>query len=210
MSNIFGNKDKFAIEYELEDDAKVENNIVGESFGELALWICGNNICEYSYEGKKYNYNWELYYIIEWLCESITDMLRYDPFPLPVEGGNLNELVKNANEFESGDEVENLLWTFSLNDWLYRHSWLSCKGGAPLSCVSFRRVDSIIELSWDNYFYEKDGVKFSYPLGHHNIQIVEFKEIVLSFLYSIIEELETKAHDNQIVEKWKSMLQVFQ
>ena len=102
----FGDSNKFGIQYSFLENPFNEKGVFGESWGEFKLFINGSDICEYLEEKESKTYTWNLYFIIEWLCENLEFILGYDDFPLPVKGENILELVDAANNFEIEDELE--------------------------------------------------------------------------------------------------------
>ena len=94
----------------------------------------------------------DLFYIAEWFCEKIEYILGYDIFPLPVNGETALELIENANKFDSDSELEFDLWYVVKSRWILNHCWLIARGGSVLPSIFFRRVEDLIEISWDNTF----------------------------------------------------------
>lgn len=65
---IFGDVKNFAIEYQFAPSPYEEEHLLKKSQGILKLWIRGQEICEYVVDGIKKQYEWNLIYIVEWLC----------------------------------------------------------------------------------------------------------------------------------------------
>lgn len=63
MRKIFGYKDSFAIEYGF-----IESDDLNDTYGYIKLWTNGIDLCQYN---TKYQYEGNIYYLIEWFCEKI-------------------------------------------------------------------------------------------------------------------------------------------
>lgn len=188
---IFGDKAKFAIEYQLTSSPYEEEELLKKSWGILKLWIEARDVCQYVVDGSKKQYEWNLIYAVEWLCNNLEYVLGYDPFPLPIQGKNTLELINESDKFESDEDDEFYLWYQAKNSWTYRHSWFSNRAGSMLSNVYFRRVNDDIEISWNNGFFEDNQVVFVVPVGVYTVSKTDFKATVFDFLKDILEAFET-------------------
>lgn len=211
MENSIGNPNKYAMQYTFLPNPYNEKGLLGESWGTFKLIIEGNDICQYIIDNRTMDYNWNLIYIVEWLCENLHYLLGYDPFPLPVQGENTLELIKNADKFESDEDDDMYLWYEAKSSWLFKHSWFCNRGGSFLASVYFRRIGDNIEISWNNDFYREKGVLFVHSMGTSIIAKTEFKGVVLNFLNDILSKLEKKVSanmiddKNQIAELWNNV-----
>lgn len=214
MENNFGNPEKFAIQYTLLPNPHNERGILKESWGAFKLIVEGNDICQYTINNETIDYNWNLIYIIEWLCENLHYLLGYDPFPLPVKGENTLELIKNADEYEfdeSDEDDDMYLWYQAKSLWIYKHSWFCNRDGSFLTNVYFRRIGDSIDISWDNVFYREKGIIFVHPRGTSIIAKTEFKGVVIDFLNDILSKLGMRVSDdivedkNKIAELWRKV-----
>lgn len=186
-----GNFNKFGIEYSFLENPYNEQGLFGKSWGYLKFFIDGKDICEYLEEGIPKIYTWNLYFIVEWLCENLEFILGYDPFPLPVKGESTIELINVANGFEIEEEKEEYLWHNAMSSWIFRHTWFSSRGGSTLTSAYFYRKGNDIEVSWDNEFWSADKVEFIHLSGFSRIKKEEFREVILEFLYDILNNFET-------------------
>ena len=206
MSMIFGEKARFAIEYNLLGNKHNEYGVLGESWGELKVWAEGKDICEYSYDGEVHCYQWNLYYVLDWICDNLEYILGFDPFPLPVTGSNTLELLESSNMFES-DHVTEYLWYSASTNWVRRHSWLANDDGTSLSRVYFSRYNDNTEIAWDNSFWNRD-IAFTHPKGVYTLPILEFKDIMANFLCSIIKELDVRCGGGAQILGWKRKMRI--
>lgn len=197
---IFGEKCTFAIEYEFEVQKSKDTR------GYIRLWVKNNNICAYN---QSQQCNVDLYYIVEWFCEKIEYILGYDAFPLPVNGNTSLDLLETANNFESNDILELDLWFDAKSRWRFNHCWFAARGGAVLPCVYFRRVDKFIEISWDNTFWEEQGIVFSSQNSYYQINFIEFTNTITNFLLSVIEDFAKRIRADKI-ENLKHQISILQ
>ncbi|MBU2703799.1 hypothetical protein Ga0466249_004949 [Sporomusaceae bacterium BoRhaA] len=197
---IFGDVDKFAIEYQFIPSPYEEDKVLKQSWGIFRLWVMGQDVCEYTAKGVLGKYEWNLIYIVEWLCNNLEYVLGYDPFPLPVNGKNSLELIRESDKFESEEDDEFYLWYQAKSSWIFRHSWFSNRAGSILASVYFRRVEENIELAWDNGFWEESQVYFSKPKGVYNVSKGDFKDAIFSFLTHTLDQLETTLGGNAQID----------
>jgi hypothetical protein len=208
---IFGEKEKVAIEYQLIPSPYQEEKLLNKSWGIFSLWIKGQDICEYVTKDCKKKYEWNLIYIVEWLCNNLEFIFGYDPYPLPVQGKNVLELIQESNKFECDEDDEFYLWYQAKSSWTFRHSWFSNRAGSILADVFFRRIDNNIEITWDNNFFEDNQIYFVNPMGTYVISKEEFKNIVFKFLNDILINMETvlgkdaKIEDQTLDDLWKKI-----
>lgn len=160
-----------------------------DTYGYLKLWINNKNICAYD---QNQRYAGDLYYIASWFCDKIEYVLGHDAFPLPVDGETVLELVENANKFDSGSELEIDLWYTAKNRWVLNHCWFIARGGSVLPCVYFRRIEDLIEISWDNIFWKKKNINFEFQKDTFRIEFSMFTVIITEFLNEIIFDLKKR------------------
>ena len=151
--------------------------------GHFSMWVNGCNLCSYN---EHLNYEGDLYYLIDWFCEKLPYIIGYDNFPLPVKGDNTLELIENANKFKSEIDLEIDLWFEAKSRWIFNHGWFSARGGAVLPYVYFRRKGNLIEISWNNLYWQNAGIDFKTKVGVQEIEVEIFIEILKEFLIEII------------------------
>jgi hypothetical protein len=134
----------------------------------------------------------DLFYIAEWFCEKIEYILGYDIFPLPVNGETALELIENANKFDSDSELEFDLWYVVKSRWILNHCWLIARGGSVLPSIFFRRVEDLIEISWDNTFWKEKDINFKFQKGVFRIEFSIFVVMITKFLNSIIFDMKKR------------------
>lgn len=208
MSAVFGNKKTFALEYAFSSPVCADDNGTDENWGTLKVWINNKDIGHYRCNDEDYDCECNLYELAEWLCEKIEYIAGYDPYPLPVEGDTLAEMIKNTDRYENEDDSENDLWYDAKSRWIFNHCWFSCRDGAVLPCVYFRRIREKIEISWDNRFWKENGIIFTSEEGTYCLNIFEFKKIIKAFLSSVIDDTEQNTENKKQVNKLKAYLDI--
>ena len=203
MSRIFGNKDNFAIEYEFIDNP--EKVYINSTYGYIKLWVKGTDICTYN---KNYQHEGDIYYLVEWFCDKIEYILGYDIFPLSVKGNTAVELIENADQYESDDMLEFVLWYAAKSRWILNHCWFNARNGAVLPCVYFRRFEKCIEISWDNTFWRKEGIIFSSEKDIHIVQFEVFSKILADFLISSVNDLEQRIGNGEKLKVMKRQINI--
>lgn len=167
------------------------------------MWINDRDICVYN---KDQQYKGDLYYIIDWFCDKIEYILGYDIFPLPVKGDTALEILDNANEFDSDSDLEVDLWYAAKSRWTFNHCWFIARGGAVLPCVYFRRVEDLIEISWDNSFWRKENIIFNSQKDVFQMEFNVFSEIMTNFLFTVISDLEKRTSNIAKIKELKEKI----
>lgn len=183
-----------SVVYELDADGEL-----GE--GELQFYIGDQDICSYKADNKIESYSWNLFCIVTWLCENIDYIIGYDPFPLPVHGDSIQELIEEADKFESEDEVEEYLWYNAKSMWMFKHNWFSCREGSILTLVYFRRVGNNIEIYWDNDFWKESDIEFQVPPGNVLVNKDIFKEVITKFVKSFLDQVSMLTEDKEQIAR---------
>ena len=106
----FGNKETFAIAYELKKSPFIQCEKSEPSWGEYQMWVDNNSVCTFSMDDEIREYEWDLSLIVEWLCKNKNHILEESPFPIPCEGDNAIELYNNSGDFDSDDDNEFDSW----------------------------------------------------------------------------------------------------
>jgi len=184
----FGNKEVFAFAYELKD---CPFNVSGKNeptWGIFQMWVNDKSVCTYLREDQRHEYEWDLIFIVEWLCKNKNNILNESQFPLPSEGNNALELYYNSGDFDSDNIDVFDTWFKKRQDWYFKHSWYSNNGGSYLADVLFRRVADTIEIAWDNTELNSE-IKYNNPKGIYYIPIKLFQNVVDSFIEDFMLEV---------------------
>lgn len=178
MRYIYGNKYKFAIEYETKDNNEC-------SFG---LWVDKKEICSFIRNGKYQQVQCNLSSLAEWFSQNMDDIIREKNFPLPIKANSSIDFYYKSAEFDSDDMDEFDRWFDIRQEWYFRHSWFINRDGSFLADVFFRAVDEKIEIEWDN-MNTYEGVVFQYPKGICYVDKKDFYDTLYSFLQSCKKNL---------------------
>jgi len=168
---LFGEKNKFAMEYEMTDSAA----------GLFELWVGGLPVCCKKENDSIIPYEWRLDALAQWLEDNLQGLICEEDFPLPVSAEGSLDFYAKSGEFDSDslDEIE--AWFGKRQDWLWRHSWYIAREGSYLAEVFFRRVGENIEVEWDNSNLY-DGIVFANPKGKYLVDAGFFEQTVKAFL----------------------------
>jgi hypothetical protein len=196
----FGEKEKIQITYRFKENP-FDKEI---SWGILNFYVENRDICEIIREKKKHEYEWSLVYLVEWLVNNIDFILGYDPFPfLSLYNDSLNFMLDSAWQKEIENNSENLLWFEALGEWERRHTWSADDDGSCISNVYFYRRQDEIEIAWNNQNRECEKIQHKYLIGSKRFEMSYFKDIILNFLKSIINDFEVLYKENDEIIKLK-------
>ncbi|GLB31972.1 hypothetical protein LAD12857_38950 [Lacrimispora amygdalina] len=196
----FGNKENFAIAFELKKSPFNESEKREPSWGEFQMWVHNNSVCTFSMDDKIREYEWDLSFIVEWFYINKDYILEEIPFPLPCEGNNAIELYNNSGDFDSDDDNEFNSWYEKRQDWYFTHSWYSNNGGSYLADVIFRRVNDTIEIAWDNTELY-DNIKYVNPKGVCYISVELFQLVVDGFIEEFMNDISKSEEGKRIIQE---------
>lgn len=180
MVKIFGEKEKFAIGYEIEDFKEAKMNV----------YVNNKPICTFIKNGVIHELKWSLDDIVEWLETNIEYILHEEGFPLPVEGNSAIEIYNKSCGFESDDEAFDD-WHEKRQEWSFRHSWYSSRAGSYLAEIYFRRIGESIEISWDNDCLY-DNIEFINPKGMSYVNSNLFEKVIKQFIKTYRMDMQEK------------------
>jgi len=207
----FGEKNNFAIQYELRVNPFNETTLIGETWGTFALFVKGKDVCQYKRENRITKYQWNLINIVEWFSENLKYIFNDEMFPLPVEGQNSLELLDNCFSFESDSDEEFDKWFETKQEWEFKHSWFSNRAGSFLPDVFFRRLNDEIEIAWNNEStYSSEGISFIHPMGIEYVPIDIFestiKNFIEDFLGNLVLNSKHKFEAEEVCQKIKQLI----
>lgn len=204
---IFGDPKKLAIKYELKSNVFNEVGVIGESWGQFEIIVDTAELCAYRKDSKVMLYEFNLIYLVQWLCQNFRYIIQDDPFPLPVTGKNSIELYNNSLKLEVDDEEQRDKWFEDRQNWYSRHNWFWNRSGSFLAEVYFRKVEDSIEVAWDNEnTYFEDGIDFIYPKGVSYIPINNFKNTMKAFIEDFLKKLDLIIPDNREILDMREMI----
>lgn len=194
----FGDKEVFAIAYELKESPFAECGKTEPSWGVFQMWVHNKSVCTYLRDNRIREYEWDLIFIVEWLYKNINNAINETQFPLPVEGNNSIEFYNNCGDFDSDDDDEFFSWFEKRQDWYFRHGWFSNNGGSYLADVIFRKVDDTVEIAWDNSDLFSE-IKFITPKGIYYVPIELFQSVINSFMENFILEVSESEEGRRLL-----------
>lgn len=169
--NCIGNKEVFAIEYEVDND----------ELGKFELWVYSNPVCRIKNGEKGLTYVGNINDIALWLKDNLENITSEDEFPLPVRACSSIDFYKKSGMFDSEDLDVFDRWYTKRQDWYFRHTWYCIRRGSYLAEIYFRCVENKIEIEWDNVnLYE--GIHFLFPKGIYYVETLVFLNVVRGFL----------------------------
>ena len=166
---LIGNKGLFAIEYEYYDSARQT---------ELAMYVKGHNILEFTRNNKLLTTKWDLTDIAVWL-RNLIENTNDDPYPVEAEGEYAALKDINSRDFDSEDDEEFDAYYDKLEEWNERHRWHPYSNGGIIADVYFQFVGDNIEISWNN---QDDEIDFTYKLGCESVPKNIFISVMDEFL----------------------------
>lgn len=205
---LIGDKGSFAFEYELFPKEREDEGLWDCLQGRMALYVNGLNVCRHTEGGMSRDFEGILFYVVDWICENLAGIIGFDPYPLPVEGDTILELIDAANGYESDDDLDEFLWFGSEGRWIARHSWMAISE-AVIPGVFFRRKGEAIEVAWDSGSWARQGVHFLHPTGSRLVGMAEFMDVMLGFLTDVLETLSLQDNDDAfVIQDWASGLRI--
>ncbi|WNS47093.1 hypothetical protein [Paenibacillus sp. MMS20-IR301] len=193
---MFGDTHIFAIKYDFTKNPFNERGLLAESWGKFELWVNGKELCKFSRNNQDTTYEWNLIHLVEWLSENLPTILTDEEFPLPVQGKTSIELLASSLEFDSDNDDEFDEWFSTKQDWEFKHSWFSSRGGSYLSEVYFRNFGNKIEISWNNESLYSDEISFPYSTGLEYVPIYVFESVIKDYIHDFLQILGLKTECN--------------
>lgn len=150
---LAGDTSSFAVEMSLVssdvDDSMVDLDERG-SWGTLALWVLGTNVCEHVAQGEQLRgAHWYLLPLAEWLVENWDPLLHEERHVMPDGGSTAARSCKRSNLL--AELTASFQGDFSLAEksqaWEKRHSLRTAAPGALLPDLYIRRYGDYIEFS---------------------------------------------------------------
>ncbi|MFM8454447.1 MAG: hypothetical protein ACKOAD_05755 [Gammaproteobacteria bacterium] len=202
MNNLrrFGEKNIFSIEYVLLKNPYYEHEfgLLRDSWGELKIFISGEELLRFSRNGVEQNYTWNLIYVVEWFCENLKHILTIDNFFSSTENKSIIEDIALFHENYDlyNDEINGKAF-----DWVQRRDLYSANNGSFLPVVYMLSIsDDEIKISWidpglvdyDIYFLSKKGSK--------KIEKKYFERVIREFLTDFLNNFQD-SYPDEVNEK---------
>ncbi|GAA0397401.1 hypothetical protein Acor_74880 [Acrocarpospora corrugata] len=149
-----GNTDLFAIRISFIDDPHRGAAATPEetmSWGALQLWVGGENLCAHVDQGEVLQHShWYLLSVLEWIADNWNAILHEEKLPNRNGETAAKALAGTRNAPALAGEPETLIWEQNWYDWHSRHALRSARDGGLLPNVVIRRLNDLIELSWND------------------------------------------------------------
>lgn len=149
---LSGNTATFAIELSLISDTSDDWMVDADeraTWGALALWIGGVNVCEHVMQGERLQFaHWYLLPIVEWLVDQWDPLLHEERIPIEDAGVNAARGFARAAtliELEAGGK--SIHDPDAIQSWYARHGLRASAPGAILPDLYVRRYGDRIEFS---------------------------------------------------------------
>jgi hypothetical protein len=178
---IIGDTERFAFEFDIQEDG----------YGEFDLIINDKRITRFRQNETEYPFKGSIIELAAWFEESKS--MFFDttspPFPVPLRGNTIAEKDRFYRDadfvFTSEDEEFDALEDMA--DWMYKHSWVSARGGGFLLPASFYSEDGKwLEISWvAQDTYSQYGAEFVYKEGVAYVEKDLFEEIIDEFITEV-------------------------
>lgn len=199
---MFGDINVFSVKYEFTTSPFNDLGLLADSWGKFELWVNGRELCGFSKNNQEQTYEWNLIYVVEWICENLPIIIQDEEFPLPVKGNTTFELLTNSLDFDSENDDEFDDWFSTKQDWEFKHSWFSSRGGSYLPQIYFRRNVNQIEISWNNESLYNSGISFPYLIGVEYVPMQVFESVLRNFVQDFLNALKSKTQCIEEYEKF--------
>ncbi len=205
--HLAGDTESFAIEFTLirtlDDDSMVDPE-ERVTWGSIATWIGGLNVCEHSVQGERLQAaHWYLLPVTEWFTENWDALFHEERLPRESAGKTaergarrcalLAELdATNGDDFESAEIFQN---------WTDRHRFRSSAPGAILPDLYVRRYGDTIEFSMgaDRIPGQDWGVNFT-STPTQRVPVHSVAEALESALRACVHEFSRRHVDSQRIQ----------
>ncbi|MGI9000353.1 MAG: hypothetical protein ACR2GH_01665 [Pseudonocardia sp.] len=205
--HLAGDTESFAIEFTLirtlDDDSMVDPE-ERVTWGSIATWIGGLNVCEHSVQGERLQAaHWYLLPVTEWFTENWDALFHEERLPRESAGKTaergarkcalLTELdATNGDDFESAEIFQN---------WTDRHRFRSSAPGAILPDLYVRRYGDTIEFSMgaDSIPGQDWGVNFT-STPTQRVPVHSVAEALESALRACVHEFSRRHVDSQRIQ----------
>lgn len=196
-STLRGDTSRFAVEVRFETCPDPDPHAPGgyrSSWGALAIWVDGLNICTHADRGEQHDVvRWYLLPVLEWLAVNWAPLLHEEPLP----SGSADEAsaagVHGPAASELGSTAAEAHYA-----WWERHALAAAADGGLLPGLHLRRWGDLGELSWEsrNRGYEPEGWRFASPFGTVRLPATEVAEVLEAVLLGATAELLTRHPDD--------------
>jgi Zn-dependent peptidase ImmA (M78 family) len=137
------------------------------SWGRLQLWAGGLNLCAHFDQGEfLQGIHWYMLPFLEWIADIWNPLLHEERLPnRNIADIAVESLAITKNAPTLATEVDIAAWDQEWYDWSARHSLRTAREGGLFPNVVFRRLQDLIEISWDDELPAGAPAGFHFNLG---------------------------------------------
>lgn len=208
---LFGNRARFALGFSLIPDPDQGSTPLRRvSWGQLEIWVAGRNLTSgISRDGAVANCaEVPLAPIVAWIAKNWDPMLHETRLPLPSHShGSAAWCVDCLISLPEEDaELDRLLDARA--EWRHRHAIGSSLPDFRLPDLHLRRVNSGIELSWDDREWRSipNGISLLEPSGTVILPANEVAEVLYEWSIATASELEAFPESAEFAQEMHNLL----
>ncbi len=195
---LAGDTDLFAVEFSLVRDQTDDSMVDPDertSWGSIAIWIGGRNLCEHYVQGERLaSAHWYLLPICEWFAENWDQLLHEERFPIRTQANTAEQSALRASALAEVDASNGKFDTAELyQDWAFGHRLRASAPGALLPDLYIRRYGDKIELSTGRAPIpgENWGIAFS-TVPTQRLPVEAVARPLLDAISSLAQELQRR------------------
>jgi Zn-dependent peptidase ImmA (M78 family) len=201
-----GDVDSFAcsVRFYPEPDAEPDTDPdLAVSWGELAIWVHGRNLCANWMHAEPHDgVHWYLLPFLEWIAANWDPLLHEERTPHPDSGSGAAEDVLRS-PVPVGATAEQAVDWFSLHqEWIQRHALHAAADGGLFPRVFLRRYRGEIEVSWDNsdVTYGPDDFGFNGKTGYDFVGAKDVAKTLYAVAQDATEHLRKAAARSERID----------
>jgi hypothetical protein len=209
--SLFGNRARFALGFKLISDPDQGSTPLRRvSWGQLEIWVSGRNLTAgISRDGAVANYaEVPLAPIVAWIAENWDPMLHETRLPLPSHSHGSAAWCVDCliSPPEEDAELDRLLDDRA--EWRDRHAIGSSLPDFRLPDLHLRRVNSGIELSWDDREWRSvpNGISLMEPSGTVIVPANEVAQVLYDWSRATAIELEAFPESAEFAREMLNLL----
>lgn len=209
---LFGDRARFALGFQLiPDPDQASPPLRRVSWGKLQIWVAGRNLTEGISSNQEVVDCAEvpLAPIVAWIANNWDPMLHETRLPLPSRSQGsaawcVDCLISLPEEDEKLDRLLN-----DRAEWRNRHAIGSSLPDFRLPDLHLRRVNSGIELSWDDREWRTipNGISLSEPAGTVVVPAIEVANVLHELSTAIASELQAFPESAEFAQDMLKLLE---
>lgn len=209
---LFGNRSKFALGFQLIPDPDQGSPPLWRvSWGQLQIWVSGRNLtAAIGHDQSVVNCaEVPLAPIVEWIAKNWDPMLHETRLPLPSKSvGSASWCVDCLGSLPDDDsELDKLLDARA--EWRNRHGMGSSLPDFRLPDLHLRRVNSGIELSWDDREWRRvpSGIRLQETSGTAILPAQDVANVLFEWAQSVTLDLQPIPESAAFAQEMHNLLE---